>query len=243
LDNEEEGGHWITPDNLHKHIGAAVTVPSEVLKEELPDDGKPRFVQYLTSDYAMQNVIIQMGFKLLSLDGRRITRVKRFKLLCRACQRLNLNIEKLFCEFCGSHTLIKVSVYINQNGEITFFKNPRRKARLRGTKYTLPKPQGGRMGDGLILREDELMVGHKRIMVRQIAREKRVEQTAINDTLQGNYWAGGEGYGASVSNLLYENGAKGGRTHSKMSGMVDNIVIGRGRKNPNIVNKRTGNKK
>ena len=61
--------------------------------------------------------------------------------------------------------------------------------------------------------------------------------------MQGNYWAGGEGYGASVSNLLYENGAKGGRTHSKMSGMVDNIVIGRGRKNPNIVNKRTGNTK
>jgi RNA-binding protein NOB1 len=49
------------------------------------DDGNPRFVQFVTSDYAMQNVIIQLGFKLLSLDGRRITRVKRFKLLCRAC--------------------------------------------------------------------------------------------------------------------------------------------------------------
>ena len=100
-----------------------------------------------------------MGFKLLSLDGRRITRVKRFKLLCRACQKLNLNIEKMFCDFCGSHTLIKVSVYINNSGEITFFKNPRRKPRLRGTKYSLPKPQGGREGDGLILREDELMQG------------------------------------------------------------------------------------
>lgn len=55
LDNEEEGGQWITPDNLHKHIGAAVTVPSHVLNriEEIPDDGKPRFVQYITSDYAM----------------------------------------------------------------------------------------------------------------------------------------------------------------------------------------------
>jgi len=111
---------------------------------------------------------------------------------CDHYQRLNFNIEKLFCEYCGSHALIKVSVYINHNREITFFKNPRRKARLRGTKYTLPKPKGGRMGDGLILREDELMVGHKRIMVRQIAREKIVEQTAINDNFQGNYWAGGE---------------------------------------------------
>ena len=83
IDNEEEGGEWITPDNLHKHIGSAVTVPEK--KEVKVDDGNPRFVQFVTSDYAMQNVIIQLGFKLLSLDGRRITRVKRFKLLCRAC--------------------------------------------------------------------------------------------------------------------------------------------------------------
>jgi RNA-binding protein NOB1 len=164
IDNEEEGGEWITPDNLHKHIGSAVTVPEK--KEVKVDDGNPRFVQFVTSDYAMQNVIIQLGFKLLSLDGRRITRVKRFKLLCRACQKINLNIEKMFCEFCGSHTLIKVSVYINHDGEVTFFKNPRRKAKLRGTKYSMPKPQGGRQGDGMILREDELLTGQKRIMVR-----------------------------------------------------------------------------
>lgn len=193
----------------------------------------------------MQNVIIQLGFKLLSLDGRRITRVKRFKLLCRACQKINLNIEKLFCEFCGSHTLIKVSVYINLDGEITFFKNPRRKPRLRGTKYSMPKPQGGREGDGMILREDELLIGYKRFIVRKIEKEKRIMQNTISDTLSGNYWAGGEGYGASVSNLLYENGAKGGRTHSKMSGMVDSLIIGKKpgtRGNPNAVKKRTGNK-
>ncbi len=80
-------------------------------------------------------------------------------------------------------------------------------------------------------------------MVKRIDKEKRVMQNTINDTLTGNYWAGGEGYGASVSNLLYENGAKGGITHSKMSGMVDNLVIGKGRMNPNVVKKRTGNKK
>lgn len=65
----------------------------------------------------------------------------------------------------------------------------------------------------------------------------------INDTIEGNYWAGGAGNGGQVSNLLYENGAKGGRTHSKMGGTVDKIVIGVGRKNPNVVKKRTGNKK
>ena len=80
----------------------------------------------------------------------------------------------MFCDFCGSHTLVKVSVYINHNGEITYFKNPKRKAKLRGTKYSLPKPQGGRGGDGLILREDELMVGEKRFLVKRIEKEKKI---------------------------------------------------------------------
>lgn len=104
----------------------------------------------------------------MALDGRRIHRVKRFKLLCRACQQLNLNIEKEFCEYCGSHTMIKVSVYINENGEITYFKNPRRKVNLRGTKYSIAKPVHGRGNKDLILREDELMVGEKKMMVKRI---------------------------------------------------------------------------
>ncbi len=79
-------------------------------------------------------------------------------------------------------------------------------------------------------------------MVKRIEKEKKNVQKQINDTISGNYWAGGAGYGASVTNLLYENGAKGGRTHSKMSGMVDKIVIGKGKSNPNVVKKRTGNK-
>jgi hypothetical protein len=27
IDNEEEGGEWVTPDNLYKHIGSAITRP------------------------------------------------------------------------------------------------------------------------------------------------------------------------------------------------------------------------
>lgn len=149
LDDEEEGGEWITPENIKKHIGGGETIP--VIKKQIDT---PQFVQMITSDYAMQNVIIQMGFKLLSLDGRKITRVKRFKLLCRACQKLNLNIEKFFCDFCGNHTLIKVSVYIREDGRITYFKNPKRKVNLRGTKYSIAKPKGGRNSEDLILRED-----------------------------------------------------------------------------------------
>ena len=64
-------------------------------------------------------------------------------------------------------------------------------------------------------------------------REKLKQEQAIKNTLEGNYWAGGQGYGAGVSSLLYENGAKGGIHGQKQI----NMKVGYGRKNPNIVRK------
>jgi RNA-binding protein NOB1 len=57
--------------------------------------------------------------------------------------------------------LAKVSVYINDKGEVTYFENPRRRINLRGTKYSIPKPKVGRDNGNLILREDEMMMGEK----------------------------------------------------------------------------------
>jgi hypothetical protein len=75
-------------------------------------------------------------------------------------------------------------------------------------------------------------------MMHRVERAKRNEIRAINDTLDGNFWAGGEGYGGGtkISNLLYDNGAKGGKTSSKRN--AERIVVGYGRKNPNIARKK-----
>jgi len=74
----------------------------------------------------------------------------------------------MFCEYCGSHTLVKVSVYIKEDGSVTYFKNPKRKINLRGTKFSIPKPVGGRHNQDLILREDELMTGEKKYKMKQL---------------------------------------------------------------------------
>ena len=52
--------------------------------------------------------------------------------------------------------LAKVSVYINESGNVTYFENPKRKINLRGTKFSIAKPLCGREGiaKNLILRED-----------------------------------------------------------------------------------------
>ena len=89
----------------------------------------------------------------------RLTRVKRFRLLCKGCNWLNANTEALFCEKCGTAALAKVSVYLNANGEVTYFNNPKRKINLKGTIYSIPNPKGGRGCKDLILREDDLFKG------------------------------------------------------------------------------------
>lgn len=39
----------------------------------------------ITADFSMQNVLLQMGMRLATPDGRRITRLSRWVLRCSAC--------------------------------------------------------------------------------------------------------------------------------------------------------------
>jgi RNA-binding protein NOB1 len=107
------------------------------------------------------------------MDGMRLTRVKRFKLLCRACFKLNLDTEKKFCQKCGSSTLSKVSCFINEDGKVTFFDNPKRRINLRGTIYSIPKSKGGRNNKDLILREDDFLTGERMMKMKQLNKEKK----------------------------------------------------------------------
>ena len=61
-------------------------------------------------------------------------------------------------------------------------------------------------------------------------KDKLKTDNAIKATLEGDFWAGGQGYTAGVSSLLYENGAKGGY---KAKNQTD-LKFGYGNKNRNI---------
>ncbi len=50
----------------------------------------------------------------------------------------------MFCPSCGNNTLKRVSVSVDEKGTLMAFFNPKRKISTRGTRYTIPKPQGGR---------------------------------------------------------------------------------------------------
>ena len=47
-----------------------------------------------------------------------------------------MDVERLFCKSCGGAFLTKVSVYLNDKGEMTYFNNPKRKINLKGTTLT-----------------------------------------------------------------------------------------------------------
>jgi len=63
-----------------------------------------------------QNVALQMGIPLVSIDGMMITRAKRFVLECFACLALVKDMTKSFCPKCGNHSLLKVSCSFEADG-------------------------------------------------------------------------------------------------------------------------------
>nr|BAK03811.1 predicted protein [Hordeum vulgare subsp. vulgare] len=114
-------------------------------------------VACVTSDYAMQNVILQIGLRLLAPGGMQIRQLHRWVLRCHACYKVTREIGKIFCPKCGNGgTLRKVSVTVGENGITMASRRPR--VTLRGTKFSLPMPQGGRDAviKNPILREDQL---------------------------------------------------------------------------------------
>eukprot|EP00890_Picochlorum_soloecismus_P003789 jgi/Picsp_1/4410/NSC_01916-R1_nin one binding protein len=99
----------------------------------------------MTADFAMQNVMLQMGLRLLAPDGKQITSVT---------SQVTKEVGRLFCPRCGNATLDRVQVTISPEGAEQY--GVRKKHILRGTRYSLPRPRGGKNPDP-ILREDQLL--------------------------------------------------------------------------------------
>ncbi|RZC82780.1 hypothetical protein C5167_045567 [Papaver somniferum] len=114
-------------------------------------------VACVTGDFAMQNVILQIGLRLLAPGGMQIRELHRWILKCHACNKVTTEIGRIFCPKCGNGgTLRKVAATVGENGVVLASRKPR--ITLRGTKFSLPLPQGGRdaITKNLILREDQL---------------------------------------------------------------------------------------
>lgn len=87
------------------------------LKEDAEDE-KVFNIWLVSADFALQNVAVQMGIKLLSLDGRKITSIRRFIYECYLCwKKYRIYDEKVkLCSSCGYNSLSKIAYSIDDKG-------------------------------------------------------------------------------------------------------------------------------
>ena len=125
---EENDDDWITIDNIEKKLHT-----NTFLDELKNQDVSKIFIVIITSDFAVQNIALKMGILINSIDGIRIQRIKNYILKCYSCNTFNFDTSRLFCEFCGYTTLMKIGYHVSADG-IVIIKDKDADARLRGTQ-------------------------------------------------------------------------------------------------------------
>ncbi|XP_055993242.1 RNA-binding protein NOB1 isoform X2 [Sorex fumeus] len=145
-DSDGDGGGWITPSNIRR-------VQQELGQCTVPQDVR---VGCVTTDFAMQNVLLRMGLHALAVDGMVIREARSYVLRCHGCFRTTSDMSRVFCPHCGNRTLKKVSVSVGADGTLHmhFSRNPK-VLNPRGLRYSLPMPKGGKYAVNPHLTEDQ----------------------------------------------------------------------------------------
>lgn len=144
FDSDDDDG-WIGNDNIKEYTKTFLGREEGALESD-----KDVRVSVLTSDFAMQNVLLQIGLHLTSADGVTIKSLRQWILRCFSCFRLCRDMTKLFCPSCGNNTLQRVQCSVGADGQTTL-SNVNTKISTRGTIYSIPKPKGGCKAKNLIL--------------------------------------------------------------------------------------------
>ncbi|CAI5646373.1 unnamed protein product [Oreochromis niloticus] len=213
-DDDDDGGGWITPSNIKqvKMDSADWTAPADIR------------VGCLTTDFAMQNVLIQIGLHVLSVNGMLIKQARNYILRCHACFKTTSDMNRAFCPHCGNRTLKKLAVTVNEDGsmQMHFSKNPK-VLNPRGLRHTLPLPQGGKHSTNPHLVEDQRFPQQR---LSQKARQK-------TDVFNPDYVAGTSPF---CENDIYSRAANLQIRDSQCGG-------GRRRANPNAARRKFVKKK
>lgn len=202
---DSDGEGWITPGNLDRHKATDAGVSSEVTET------KPTVMQVatITTDFAMQNVLLRMNLNLLSSDMQRISQLKTYILRCHGCFQTTKEMDKQFCPRCGQPSLTRVACSTTSNGEFRLHLKKNMQWNHRGERFSIPKAVAGtangrvtgggkgHWGHELILAEDQ------KEYTRALTQEKREK---VRDLMDQDYLP------QILSGERYRNGSTGGRT-------------------------------
>jgi RNA-binding protein NOB1 len=120
---------WITSENINEKLHKMGKVSKTVKAEEK----SPIRVTIFSSDFTLQNLSLKIGIPIMSLDNMLINKIKHYILKCYSCSNFIFDTSKLFCEFCGYNTLMKIGCSINKHGRMRVY-DKKAEARLRGTQ-------------------------------------------------------------------------------------------------------------
>jgi RNA-binding protein NOB1 len=238
---EDDGEGWITSTKEIRQMKAAgklnpTQAPPGDGKEAEGASGPPnsKRTACTTTDFAMQNVILQMNLELLTVDGIKVRRLKNWVSRCGACFTIYTDTEnsgpykhkRLFCSRCGSDMMQRVAASVDsKTGRLRLHLSKKYKISTRGTKFSLPKPgSNNRFQGDLLLREDQLMMGAWNQKVKKLSggQSRAAAQSIFGSDLAANV------------------GCHAQKVHS------DDIKVGFGRRNPNAASggrERRGKKK
>lgn len=173
---DDQDDDWITPDNIEEVFDkmgiekrASVTITNSDLDDRVT-------VACMTSDFSIQNCLLQMGLLVVSpIDGLMIKEAKKIVLRCHACFKVFHDPSKVknkFCPHCGNlDTLKRVHYVIDQDGTKRVLINYKRPIKVKGTNQQLPRPRGGKHANNPILTADQ-----KVHQVRAPKRETRIDR-------------------------------------------------------------------
>ena len=215
--SEDDGVGWVGPSNIDACRASGVrlagggTMGTVAVKSGSSGGRKPKReveIACVTTDFTMQNVMLQMGIQVSSVDGMLVGGVRRWVLRCSGCFTLTSDLEKKFCPRCGASVLQRIAASVDaRTGELKLHMRAGYKPRIRGTKYSIPAPgQQGRFEGEILLREDQLLSG---IWRQKAVKGKKDISSAFGDDLASDVGV----------HVFKDSGIK----------------IGLGRKNPNAV--------
>ena len=210
--NSDDDEGWVTPSNIKN-------LKNEV--EECDSEQKCN-TSIITTDFAMQNVIMQMNIPLLNLDGKIISKLKTFVMECFSCWEIMKKPDVVFCSSCGKNTVLKVTCEYKKNGDLILYRKKNKQIRVRGAKYNIPTPKGGRKIKDLLLYKDDYLQPKVKNYIKKMEADRNREQKKVMDDFDF-------GFG-------YEDGRKSNKRYM-------DVKIGYGNKNPNVNSFWKGKKK
>lgn len=236
---EDDGEGWVTTVKDISSMKAMGTLdpgraPNDSSDQKPKETGPPitSRAACATTDFAMQNVILQMNLELLTVDGMKVRKLKSWVTRCGACFTVFSstdssaelgNSKMMFCKRCGSDFLQRIAASVDgKTGRLRLHLRKNYTQNTRGKKFALPKPgQGNRFHGDLLLREDQLLVGAWNQKRKKVSGKKEAQSI----------------FGSDIASYV--------GCHKNM-GSGDDLRVGFGRKNPNATKfgrERRGKKK